>query len=61
MNKYDEIDAVYPPYTKETRLITGKPALPETASLDAKVSAGDKSDSAMQSYWSSINDSYDGV
>lgn len=61
MNKYDEIDAVYPPYTKETQLITAKPAAPETASLDTTVPSGDKGDSAMQSYWSAINDAYDGV
>ncbi len=61
MNTYDEIDAVYPPNTKEPRLLTAKPAALENASLVKTVSAVDKSDSSMQTYWSSINDAYDGV
>lgn len=61
MNKYEDIDAVYPPYTKEPRLLTAKPIALENASLDDTVPAIDKGDSSMQSYWSAINDAYDGV
>lgn len=61
MNKYEDIDAVYPPYTKETQLLTEESVQLLHDSKDATAQAVEKSDSSIHKYLSTINKTFDEV
>ena len=61
MNKYDEIDAVYPPYTKAPQLLTNESVQLMNDSVDETDQTVDKSDSAINKYLSTINVTFDNI
>jgi hypothetical protein len=61
MNKYQKIDMVFPPYTKEPELITAKPESLANDADGATAPTLDATGDALQKFWSNINQAYDEV
>lgn len=61
MNKYDDIDAVYPPYTKEPQLLTEESVQLMHDAVEETVQTVEKSDSSIHTYLRTITKTFDGV
>ena len=55
MNKYQELDAVYPPYTKDPQLLTEESVQLLHDAIDETPQPVEKSDSAIHTYLTTIN------
>lgn len=61
MNKYEDIDAVYPPYTKEPQLLTEESVQLLHDSVDESAPTVEKPESSIHSYLSTITKTFDAV
>lgn len=58
MNKYDEIDSIYPPYPRperEPKLLTGNLTQRERDTADDTTTPAEKPDMTLRTYWQNMN------